>query len=226
MVNADRHDLPQAVLDFGITDIRPYGNHALIIAFSNGNQDDLVHIHQLSFHWQQQPLPHLLNVIPASNSITLVWQQPIDRDLIIQATEQAITEQLPAITPNHHEVPIRYHQAPDLHTACDALGVTLSQFQQLHSEAQYRADMLGFMPGFAYLSGLPSTLQLPRKDTPRTRVPPGSVAIAANYCAVYPLASPGGWHLIGHTDHPFIQWHDNPQCTIKPLDTLRFVPVT
>jgi KipI family sensor histidine kinase inhibitor len=70
----------------------------------------------------------------------------------------------------------------------------------LHSSAEYRVGFCGFMPGFGYLLGLPPELQLPRRSTPRTRVPAGSVAMAAEFSAVYPSASPGGWHLLGTTD--------------------------
>ncbi len=86
--------------------------------------------------------------------------------------------------------------------------------------------MLGFLPGFAYMGDLPEPLRLPRRATPRARVPAGSVAIAAEMTSVYPLESPGGWHLIGST--PILLWdmarHDEP--LLKPGDKVRFAPVS
>ena len=79
-------------------------------------------------------------------------------------------------------------------------GLTAEQVVEVHTSVVYRAYMLGFAPGFAYLGELPAALELPRLDTPRRRVPAGSVAIAGRQTAVYPQATPGGWHLIGRTD--------------------------
>jgi KipI family sensor histidine kinase inhibitor len=77
----------------------------------------------------------------------------------------------------------------------------------LHCSAEYSVAFCGFMPGFAYLLGLPTELHLPRRSTPRTRVPAGSVAIAAEFSSVYPSASPGGWHLLGTTD--LVLWDES-----------------
>ena len=86
------------------------------------------------------------------------------------------------------------------------------------------AAFCGFAPGFAYLTGLDPALQLPRRATPRTRVPAGSVAIAAGYSAVYPTASPGGWHLLGHTDAVLFDADRDPPALIAPGTTVHFVP--
>jgi KipI family sensor histidine kinase inhibitor len=82
---------------------------------------------------------------------------------------------------------------------------------------------VGFAPGFAYLTGLHPSLHLPRRATPRTRVPAGAVAIAAGYSAVYPSASPGGWHLIGHTDATMWDAGRDPPAAIGPGASVHFV---
>ncbi|MGE0153254.1 MAG: 5-oxoprolinase subunit PxpB [Reyranellaceae bacterium] len=89
--------------------------------------------------------------------------------------------------------------APDLAEIAQRTGLTVEQVVALHSEATYFAYVLGFMPGFAYLGGLPKPLDLPRRKEPRVRVPQNSVAIAGEMTAIYPWESPGGWHLIGRT---------------------------
>lgn len=91
---------------------------------------------------------------------------------------------------------VRY-DGPDLEEVARTVGVTVDEVGAMHAAASYEVEMMGFAPGFAYLTGLPARLALPRRATPRTQVPAGSVAIAGGYTAVYPFASPGGWHLIG-----------------------------
>ena len=94
-----------------------------------------------------------------------------------------------------------------------------------HAAPTYTCAFCGFAPGFAYLVGLDPALHLPRRATPRTRVPAGSVAIAAEYTAVYPSASPGGWHLLGHTT--LALWDPLPRTRrrcVEPGTSVRFVP--
>jgi KipI family sensor histidine kinase inhibitor len=78
------------------------------------------------------------------------------------------------------------------------------------------------MPGFGYLLGLDPGLQLPRRPTPRIRVPPGAVAIAGEYTAVYPRSSPGGWHLLGHTDIALFDVERDPPALLAPTTRVRF----
>src|SRR5262245_55778844 len=96
-------------------------------------------------------------------------------------------------------IPTRY-DGPDLADVARRWGVTAGEAVDLHSAIEFRVAFCGFAPGFAYLTGLPAHLQVPRLDAPRVAVPAGSVAVAGPYCAVYPNASPGGSRLIGHTD--------------------------
>jgi KipI family sensor histidine kinase inhibitor len=83
--------------------------------------------------------------------------------------------------------------------------------------------MLGFAPGFAYLGPLPPQLVTPRRSTPRPRVPPGSVAIAGSQTGIYPLATPGGWHLLGRTDAPLWDPQRDPPALLRPGQFVRFV---
>lgn len=89
------------------------------------------------------------------------------------------------------------YDGPDIETIATALQLTPDDVVQLHLDGTYIVDTIGFAPGFAYLTGLDKRLHLPRRATPRTKVPAGSVAIADAFTAVYPFDSPGGWHLIG-----------------------------
>jgi KipI family sensor histidine kinase inhibitor len=97
------------------------------------------------------------------------------------------------------EVELRVtYDGPDLDDVARASGLTTAEVVRAHAAATYTVDTLGFAPGFAYLTGLDARLRLPRRATPRPRVPAGSLAIADVYTTVYPFDSPGGWHLIGH----------------------------
>jgi 5-oxoprolinase (ATP-hydrolysing) subunit A len=100
-------------------------------------------------------------------------------------------------------IPVREHRVrvcydgPDLSDVARAAGVSREEVVALHSASRYAVAAIGFLPGFAYLRGLDSRLVLPRRSTPRPRVPALSVAIAGPYTGVYPFSSPGGWHLLG-----------------------------
>ncbi|WP_417881123.1 5-oxoprolinase subunit PxpB [Vibrio sp.] len=99
------------------------------------------------------------------------------------------------------ELPVYYGEevALDATEICKHSGLSWTEVIEVHSQTNYRVYAIGFAPGFAYLGNLDSRLQIPRKSTPRAKVPKGSVAIAEQQTAVYPKVSPGGWHIIGRT---------------------------
>ena len=91
------------------------------------------------------------------------------------------------------------YDGDDLAKVAEELGLSADAVVERHTAARYTVEFCGFSPGFAYLGGLDPVLRIPRRDSPRTRVPTGSVAIAADYSCIYPSPSPGGWHLLGST---------------------------
>jgi len=123
-----------------------------------------------------------------------------------------------------HRVPVVY-DGPDLAAAAEALEISADALVQLHSGPIYRAFMTGFVPGWTYLGPLPPPLQLPRRDRPRTSVPAGSVAMAGQQTGVYPLPTPGGWHLIGRTSLRMFLPESDPPLLIRPGDRVKFFPV-
>lgn len=124
------------------------------------------------------------------------------------------------------EVPIHYggQNGPDLVSVCEQLEIDEAAFVARHSDAIYYADMIGFMPGFAYLSGLHATLNVPRRASPRPRVRAGSVGISGQYCGLYALPGPGGWQLIGRTDMTLFDKDDVDPFIVNPGAKIRFVP--
>lgn len=122
------------------------------------------------------------------------------------------------------EVPVRYDGA-DLAEIARRWGVTEAEAVRLHSAVEYRVAFCGFAPGFAYLTGLPARLHLPRRATPRTRVPAGAVALAGPYAGIYPRSSPGGWQLIGRTELVLFDAGRESPALLTPDTRVRFVEV-
>lgn len=129
----------------------------------------------------------------------------------------------PVLGPTVVEIPVRF-DGPDLDEVAGHIGVTAGEVADLMLGDALSVAFLGFAPGFAYLTGLPSVLaDLPRRPSPRARVPPGSVAVAGGYAAVYPQASPGGWNLLGSTDLPLFDRRRPPYAVLQPGQPVRFV---
>jgi inhibitor of KinA len=124
-------------------------------------------------------------------------------------------------------IPVCYDPvfAPDLADVAKYAKKSPEEVIRLHSSAKYRVCFLGFSPGFAYLSGLPEVLQVPRLDTPRKHVNAGTVAIAGNQAAVYPVDSPGGWRLIGRTPMRMFDPAATPPARLAPGDVVKFAPI-
>jgi KipI family sensor histidine kinase inhibitor len=125
-----------------------------------------------------------------------------------------------------HELLVAYGGAsgPDLAEVAAATGLTEREVVGLHASVEHRVLVLGFVPGFAYLGGLPAALEIPRRAEPRVRVPAGSVAIAGRQTGIYPAATPGGWHLIGRTEAWLWDPAADPPARLAPGDRVRFVP--
>lgn len=121
-------------------------------------------------------------------------------------------------------IPVRYDGA-DLIEVASATGLTRAEVVARHTAARYTVAFCGFAPGFAYITGLDPTLHLPRRATPRTAVPPGSVALADEYTGVYPRSSPGGWRLIGTSELSVWDLDRDPPTVLAPGSPVRFEAV-
>lgn len=124
-----------------------------------------------------------------------------------------------------HVIPVRY-DGPDLEDVAKRTGLTPRDVIERHGARVYTVYLIGFVPGWAYLGDLDPALELPRRDQPRKRVPAGSVAIAGRQTGVYPLDTPGGWHLIGSTSTPMFDPMADPPAKFAAGDRVRFVPTT
>jgi KipI family sensor histidine kinase inhibitor len=171
------------------------------------------------------------DVVPAYCSVGVHFD-PLLTDLA--ALEQVIAVEAEGVehehprTPDHViEIPVRYGSAdgPDLEAVAAWAGCTSDDVIARHSASTYRVYMLGFVPGFSYMGRVDRSIAAPRHRIPRERVPAGSVGIAGEQTGVYPIATAGGWQLIGRTDLAMFDATRTPPSLLNPGDFVRFVPV-
>jgi KipI family sensor histidine kinase inhibitor len=143
-------------------------------------------------------------------------------DALGAAIKRLATRRPPMEEPGRlHRIPVVY-DGPDLTTASSSLGLSTDRLVELHTRPIYRAFVVGFVPGWAYLGPLPDELELPRRSVPRTQVPAGSVAIAGRMTGIYPLPTPGGWHLIGRTSVRVFLPDSDPPSLLRAGDRVKF----
>ena len=180
---------------------------------------------------QSKPIDEIRNLHPAYCSL-LIKFDPLRLDHHELQTRLAPylarLQREPLAKPQHVEIPVCYggEFGPDLNDMAARLDMTPAQAIALHSSPIYVVYFLGFAPGFAYLGGLPEALAFPRLETPRAKVPQGSVGIGGNQTAVYPFATPGGWRLIGRTPVAMFR-RDQPRMNLLQIgDYVRFRPIS
>lgn len=168
----------------------------------------------------------LEDIIPADDSLLLVFRRGFAPSDALAAALAAPPPPAAEASGAAHELRVEYGGAagPDLAALATRAGLHPDDYINGHAAVEYRVAFLGFQPGFPYLRGLPAALQAPRRATPRTRVPAGSVAVGGAYTGIYPAAGPGGWQLIGRTDALLFDPVREPACLLMPGDRVRFVP--
>lgn len=175
-------------------------------------------------------LPGVVETVPTFRSL-LVHFDPLrtDGDALQDAVETLSHGEAQRAEPSRlWRIPVCYEgeYAPDLENVAKATGLTPAQVVERHAGETYHVYMLGFLPGYPYMGDVPSELRLSRMENPRTHVPPGSVAIATAMTAIYPVKSPGGWHLIGNTPIRLFDPRRADPALLSPGDTARFEPVS
>ena len=173
-------------------------------------------------------LPNIVDVIPGMNNVTVVLADPQERALDAIEQLQRWWEESEALEPESRfiEIPVVYGGAagPDLPVVAEHSRLSARQVVELHASTEYVVWFLGFQPGFPYLGGLPETLHTPRRAEPRLSVPAGSVGIGGEQTGIYPLATPGGWQLIGQTPLALFNPDNNDPVLLRPGDRVRFIP--
>ena len=126
------------------------------------------------------------------------------------------------------EIPVCYGGAhgPDLGNICEQLNLTRDEFIAMHSGREYRVDMLGFTPGFAFIGGLDDALNVPRRREPRVRLEAGSVGIAGGRTGIYSIAGPGGWPIVGRTPLTLFDAHAREPFMLRAGTRVRFIAIS
>ncbi|MDQ6877801.1 MAG: 5-oxoprolinase subunit PxpB [Candidatus Dormibacteraeota bacterium] len=146
-------------------------------------------------------------------------------DSLASAIKRLAAKRPPMLEPGRlHRIPVTY-DGPDMQAASAQLALSAEKIVELHTQPIYRVFLVGFVPGWAYLGPLPEELVLPRRPVPRTQVPAGSVAIAGRQTGIYPLSTPGGWHLIGHTNVKLFLPDSDPPCLFRAGDRVKFFSI-
>ena len=176
---------------------------------------------------QSEPIDGIRNLHPAYSSLMIKFDPlRLDHDelqsRLVPYLGRLDREPLPE--PHEVEIPVCYggEFGPDLSDVAGMHGMTAAQVIELHSSPIYVVYFLGFAPGFAYLGGLPAAVASRRLETPRAKVPQGSVGIGGNQTGVYPFATPGGWRLIGRTPVAMFRRDANPMSLLQIGDQVRF----
>lgn len=211
--------------------IVPLGDAALTLELGE-SIDRTIHAHVIAAYeaLAARRLPGVTDLVPTYRSLTVHFD-PLTTDraaLIAQLQAAAQTPAKSALAGRQVEIPVRFggEYGPDLDEVATATGRNAEAIIETLCSLELTVYLIGFLPGFPYLGDLPEWLRLPRRATPRTAVPPGSVAIAGPQAAVYPWQSPGGWHLVGRTEMKLFDAANTERpALLAPGDTVRFVRV-
>ena len=207
----------------------PLGDSAITIVLGAERSTELLNrVHATAAALGAERLAEVQDIVPAYLGVAVFYDSLQASFSDVAAKLLAICDRRTASTADsdkirEHEIPVTYDGA-DLAQVSASTGLSVDEVIARHSSRLYSVDLLGFVPGFAYLSELDSALQLPRRSQPRPRVPAGSVAIAGAQTAVYSLDTPGGWHIIGRTDRVMFDPSRDPPALLSAGDMVRFVP--
>jgi inhibitor of KinA len=204
-------------------EILPLGDAALIVRTA----DSLGEILKTTQRLEAAKIAGVEEIVPAFASVGIFFKSPPDFDSIATEVRAALKRRaragFRARKPRRIEIPICYapELAPDLEAVAKHCRLSPNDVTRRHAAARYQVRSVGFTPGFPYLSGLPKQLAMPRRATPRTSVPAGSVAIGGAQTGIYPLASPGGWNIIGRTPLRLFDPGREPAALLQPGDQVR-----
>jgi len=226
-------------------ELLPFGETAVLIEFGRGIDPETHRkVKALTNYLDRQPFPGLIEYVSAFSSVTISydpvkvrcfqrshgWPETASYQTVTALLEEIIAklEQGREEQPRQVRVPVCYGSefGPDLAFVAEHNGCTEQEVIDIHSGGQYLVYMLGFAPGFPYLGGMSEKIAAPRRQTPRMEIPAGSVGIAGLQTGVYPIATPGGWQLIGRTPLDLFCPDKQPPTLLQAGDLITFYPIS
>ena len=220
------------------------GDSGVMVTFTTPTAREANHqVHRFHHQLCRTPFPGFIEAVPAMNSLSIFYDTGyVARQCtpcpspyrIVKAWLSRLLGNISMAAEHKADlatalsIPVCYDSpyAPDLTTVADYHNLTPEEVVRMHSSADYYVFMLGFAPGFPYLDGMPEQLATPRKSTPAFHIAAGSVGIAGSQTGIYPLASPGGWHIIGRSPMPLFNWSSEEPAAIKPGTFIHFYPIS
>lgn len=210
-------------------EVIPLGDSVLLVQF--GEEIDITvnrRVHALAALLNLSPLDGMIETVPAYATLAVHYNPLL---LTYDEIHRWIREKLEQVkeikprTPRQFEIPVRYgdEYGVDLQFVADFHHLHVEDVIRIHSERVYTIYMMGFTPGFPYMGKLDDAISTPRLETPRTRVPAGTVGIAGSQTGIYPIDSPGGWRLIGHTSLRLFDPDAESPFLFSPGDEIKFI---
>ncbi len=217
----------------------PCGDHAITLALGD-RIDAGINERVIAFFYylSSQQVEGIKDIIPAYHTLTVVYDlEKLVKKSGTASVYQKMHEWLQAAWLRHTgdsavmrqmQIPVCYHPSlgPDLESVAKSCSMDIDEIIDVHTSIPYRVYLIGFLPGFAYMGTIDARIATPRKATPRTLVPAGSVGIAGRQTGIYPFDSPGGWQLIGQTPLQMFNVRKDQPSLLQPGDEVQFYQVT
>jgi len=202
--------------------VKLLGENAIVLE-NNDATHEIIHTTTALIRTEQ--LEGVIDVVPAYSSIAVVFDLLQNNVNKLVKTLKNIQSTQHSIHSNSilHHIPVDYEKGLDWEEVIQITGLSKSKIIQKHTDVEYQVEMMGFVPGFIYLSGMDERLHCHRKKNPRVRIPTGAVGIGGAQTGIYALESPGGWQIIGHTDMVLFDPKVMPPNQLNVGDKVRFV---
>ncbi len=212
--------------------LHPLGERGILIEFGSQIDPKIQQQVQLvsSFLEKNQP-EWMIEYIPAFATITILYRVTAFTYREVCQEVVSLLEHINPASPHQQrvvQIPVCYggELGPDLDFVATHNQLTVDEVIHKHTSGSYLVYMIGFAPGFPYLGGMSEKIAAPRKQSPRLRIPAGSVGIAGMQTGIYPIETPGGWQLIGRTPVELFQPNREEPCLLKPGDRIHFYSIS
>lgn len=210
---------------------RIMGDRSLLVELGDRISPDVNReVRELFVILDRNPVKGVLETIPAYRSLLIIYDPLITNSMLLQHQIEDLQKKSEVIDipePKTVEIPVAYggEFGPDLEWVARYHKTSTEEVIRLHTGTSYQVYMIGFTPGFPYMGELPERLATPRRQTPRTMIPEGSVAIAQRQTGIYPVESPGGWHILGRTPMKLFDPLQIPPTLLEMGDLVRFFSI-